>query len=400
MLLRRLWSAPTVTTTIASVARERLRALVDRLDRVGADVDRLGHLARLGAVAVGAYWTIVAELRLVGGVGHGADLVASRCWSRLATPRARPGMVVPLRTATVNVAGARARLSAGVRLGRRGRGRPAPRRRSCSIVLGVALVVAAVEDDQRRARRPTAIDARRRRRAIEQASRRRRGRRSSSGGAGAPRRARRRAAAWAPAGDAQRLRRGRGGRARRRGRAGARRRRLGRRRRRRRAGRRAAAASAGRRRAAARAPRPGRRRRGAGGGGRRGGGAGGRAGRAAAVAGAAARRPRLAARLPAAAGGRGACWAALPRGPAAGAAGGAGCAAAAARLLGSALTRCLQLGGALGRAARPFAQALDLARLREVEQREHGEAEHGGEARVGAVLLDLVLRPRRPGSRA
>src|SRR4051794_6721124 len=50
----------------------------------------------------------------------------------------------------------------------------------------------------------------------------------------------------------------------------------------------------------------------------------------------------------------------------------------------------LLLGGALGRAARPFAQTLDLASLREVEQRQHGEPQHGCEARVRPVLLDLV----------
>ena len=60
----------------------------------------------------------------------------------------------------------------------------------------------------------------------------------------------------------------------------------------------------------------------------------------------------------------------------------------------SAETRCLELGGALGRAAGPFAQALDLARLREVEQRQHGEPEDGREPGVGAVLLDLAARPR------
>ena len=51
----------------------------------------------------------------------------------------------------------------------------------------------------------------------------------------------------------------------------------------------------------------------------------------------------------------------------------------------------LELGGALGRAARPFAQALDLTRLREVEQRQDAEPEDRGDARVGSVLLDLAL---------
>ena len=57
-------------------------------------------------------------------------------------------------------------------------------------------------------------------------------------------------------------------------------------------------------------------------------------------------------------------------------------------LLGDAL---LELLVALGRAAGPFAQALDLARLREVQQRQHREAGDRGEARVGADLLDLAL---------
>ena len=38
-----------------------------------------------------------------------------------------------------------------------------------------------------------------------------------------------------------------------------------------------------------------------------------------------------------------------------------------------------------------FSQALELTGLREVQQREHGEAEEGGDAQVGAVLLDLRL---------
>ena len=62
------------------------------------------------------------------------------------------------------------------------------------------------------------------------------------------------------------------------------------------------------------------------------------------------------------------------------------------------LARCvgrharLELGGALGRAAGPFAQALDLARLREVQQRQDAEPEDRRDAGVGAVLLDLLLR--------
>ena len=55
----------------------------------------------------------------------------------------------------------------------------------------------------------------------------------------------------------------------------------------------------------------------------------------------------------------------------------------------------LELGGALGRAAGPLAQALDLARLREVQQRQDAEPEDRGDARVGPVLLDLVLTGRR-----
>ena len=55
----------------------------------------------------------------------------------------------------------------------------------------------------------------------------------------------------------------------------------------------------------------------------------------------------------------------------------------------------LDLLRALGRAARPIAQALELARLGEVEHCQHGQAEERGEPDVGAVLLDLVLDRER-----
>jgi hypothetical protein len=48
----------------------------------------------------------------------------------------------------------------------------------------------------------------------------------------------------------------------------------------------------------------------------------------------------------------------------------------------------LELRGALRCPPGPFAQALHVARLREVERRQDREAEHGGEARVGTDLLD------------
>ena len=53
----------------------------------------------------------------------------------------------------------------------------------------------------------------------------------------------------------------------------------------------------------------------------------------------------------------------------------------------------LELLRALGRAARPFAQALELARLREVQKGEHGQAEEGGDAR-------RRRRTSRPGPRS
>jgi hypothetical protein len=59
--------------------------------------------------------------------------------------------------------------------------------------------------------------------------------------------------------------------------------------------------------------------------------------------------------------------------------------------LGVGLHARLELGRALGRAARPGAQALDLARLREVQKRQDTQAENGRDASVRAVLLDLVL---------
>ena len=44
--------------------------------------------------------------------------------------------------------------------------------------------------------------------------------------------------------------------------------------------------------------------------------------------------------------------------------------------------------GALGRAAGPFAQALHVPRLREVERRQHGQSHDGREPGVGPDLLD------------
>ena len=55
----------------------------------------------------------------------------------------------------------------------------------------------------------------------------------------------------------------------------------------------------------------------------------------------------------------------------------------------------LQLLRALGRAARPIAQAAQLPRLREIEDREHGQAEERSDADIRAVLLDLVLERER-----
>ena len=50
----------------------------------------------------------------------------------------------------------------------------------------------------------------------------------------------------------------------------------------------------------------------------------------------------------------------------------------------------LELLRALGRSARPLAQALDLSRLGEVEQRQDRKGRDRGEACVGSVLLDLA----------
>ena len=60
----------------------------------------------------------------------------------------------------------------------------------------------------------------------------------------------------------------------------------------------------------------------------------------------------------------------------------------------------LELGGALGRTAGPFAEALDLARLGEVQERQHGQAEHGSRARVAAIVLDEVEELIHGGSRS
>ena len=62
--------------------------------------------------------------------------------------------------------------------------------------------------------------------------------------------------------------------------------------------------------------------------------------------------------------------------------------------------RGARLRRALGRAAGPLAQALHVPRLREVEDGQHGQAEHGRQACVGADLLDDLRqgpKDRRPG---
>jgi hypothetical protein len=51
----------------------------------------------------------------------------------------------------------------------------------------------------------------------------------------------------------------------------------------------------------------------------------------------------------------------------------------------------LELRRTLGSAARPGAQALHFARLREVQKRQDTKPEDGRDAGVRAVLLDLVL---------
>jgi hypothetical protein len=45
-------------------------------------------------------------------------------------------------------------------------------------------------------------------------------------------------------------------------------------------------------------------------------------------------------------------------------------------------------GSAIGRTPGPFAQALDVARLGEVERRQDGQPDHRGKARVGPDLLN------------
>jgi len=54
------------------------------------------------------------------------------------------------------------------------------------------------------------------------------------------------------------------------------------------------------------------------------------------------------------------------------------------------ITKWVKWGGGL-RAS----QALDLASLREVEQREYCQAEEGGDPDIRAVLLNLVLKRER-----
>ena len=56
----------------------------------------------------------------------------------------------------------------------------------------------------------------------------------------------------------------------------------------------------------------------------------------------------------------------------------------------------LLLGGALGGAARPFAQALYVTRLREVERAEHCKADNGRKPGVGADLLNVMHTPCEP----
>jgi hypothetical protein len=67
----------------------------------------------------------------------------------------------------------------------------------------------------------------------------------------------------------------------------------------------------------------------------------------------------------------------------------------AARGLGLRDDALLRLARALGRAAGPFAQALQFAGLREVEDREHGQAEERHDTDVGAVLLDPIRQRER-----
>ncbi len=50
----------------------------------------------------------------------------------------------------------------------------------------------------------------------------------------------------------------------------------------------------------------------------------------------------------------------------------------------------LQLGRPLGRAAGPVTQALELPRLPEVEEGEHGEADDRRQTGVGPGVLDLL----------
>jgi hypothetical protein len=50
----------------------------------------------------------------------------------------------------------------------------------------------------------------------------------------------------------------------------------------------------------------------------------------------------------------------------------------------------LEIGRALGGAAGPLAQALELARLREGQQRQRGDADHGHEGSECADLGDCV----------
>ena len=113
-------SAPTVTTTVAvqagALRAGRLGVRVDRLDRVGRDVQRLRHLLRLGLVTAE-----VGDDRhrapLVGGVRDRAlhEAVGRRASTRRCS-RA-PASVVPLSTATVTLSCAGAAAAGVVCLG-------------------------------------------------------------------------------------------------------------------------------------------------------------------------------------------------------------------------------------------------------------------------------------------
>ena len=365
---------------------------VERLDRVAADVDRLGDLRRprrggrrrvlderRGAVCVGRVGD-VADL-VLGVLQPVGDAAGEAGDGRAVEDRDRRrcrGCRASCRRASATCVGRRAS-SCVARAGRRAARdrRPATcGRPRCAAAAG-----------RRRGRRPAGRDARRRDEldhaaptAADDGAAAGRSARARACGRGRRRRLARRASRAAARGRDARSGRGRGAAG---GRRGAARRRAPWRGRASPAvrlgggcpaspGARASPALAGRRR---RVGRRGRRRRGA--------------AAAAAAAGLARRASRRRARRRAGARACGAAGAGRRPG---------GCGWATARCWAAATARVLQLGGALGRAARPLAQALDLARLGEVEQGEHGEAEHRREAGVAPRTARSCRRPRGPGS--